>query len=152
MEKLIADNKKAFFDYTIVEKLEAGIELVGAEVKSVRDARVNLKDSYIIIKNKEVFLLNAHIAEYTKVSGFSKVDPMRTRKLLLHKAEIAKLAKYAEIQGYTLVPTKMYFKGGKAKVEVGVAKGKEGFNKKQSIKEKDLTREANRQLKNVRVR
>ena len=109
MEKLIADNKKAFFDYTIVEKLEAGIELVGAEVKSVRDARVNLKDSYIIIKNKEVFLLNAHIAEYTKVSGFSKVDPMRTRKLLLHKAEIAKLAKYAEIQGYTLLICKTMF-------------------------------------------
>ncbi len=147
MDKIIADNKKAYYDYTIEDKFVAGLVLEGAEIKSVRNGRVNLKDSYVIIKNGEVFLIGAHISEYDKMDTLKKIDPLRTRKLLLTKTEIKKLERKVKIKGYTIVPTKMMFVNNLAKLEIGVAKGKELYNKKQSIKEKDIKREMDRQLK-----
>lgn len=146
-QQIVADNKKAYYDYTIEDKYTAGIVLEGVEIKSVRSGKVNLKDSYVIVKNGEVFLLGCHIAEYEKADGLKKVDTRRTRKLLLKKSEILKLERKVNIKGYTLVPTKMFLVNNLAKVEIAVAKGKELYNKKNSIKEKDLKREADRVLK-----
>lgn len=146
-KQIVADNKKAYFDYTIEDKYIAGIALQGVEIKSVRAGKVNLKDSYVIIRNGEVFLLGAHIAEYEKADGMNKVDTRRTRKLLLKKSEILKLERKVNIKGYTLVPTQMFLVNNLAKVEIAVAKGKELYNKKESIKEKDIKRETERQLK-----
>lgn len=146
-QQIVADNKKAYYDYTIEDKFTAGIVLEGVEIKSVRAGKVNLKDSYVIVKNGEVFLLGCHIAEYEKADGLKKVDTRRTRKLLLKKSEILKLERKVNIKGYTLVPTKMFLVNNLAKVEIAVAKGKELYNKKNSIKEKDLKREADRVLK-----
>ncbi len=146
-QKVVADNKKAYFDYYIEDKFQAGIVLEGVEIKSVRNGKVNLKDSYVLVKNGEVFLIGAHIAEYEKADGLNKVDTRRTRKLLLTKTEIRKLERKVLIKGYTLVPTKMYLSHNLAKLEIAVAKGKELYNKKDSIKEKDLKREADRTLK-----
>lgn len=145
--QIVADNKKAYYDYTIEDKYIAGIALQGVEIKSVRAGKVNLKDSYVIIRNGEVFLLGAHIAEYEKADGMNKVDTRRTRKLLLKKSEILKLERKVNIKGYTLVPTQMFLVNNLAKVEIAVAKGKELYNKKESIKEKDIKRETERQLK-----
>lgn len=146
-QKVVADNKKAYFDYYIEDKFQAGIVLEGVEIKSVRNGKVNLKDSYVLVKNGEVFLIGAHIAEYEKADGLNKIDTRRTRKLLLTKTEIRKLERKVLIKGYTLVPTKMYLSHNLAKLEIAVAKGKELYNKKNSIKEKDLKREADRTLK-----
>ncbi len=146
-QQIVADNKKAYYDYTIEDKFLAGIVLQGVEIKSVRAGRVNLKDSYVIVKNGEVFLLGAHIAEYEKADGLAKVDTRRSRKLLLKKSEILKLSRKVNIKGYTLVPTKMLLVNNRAKVEIAVAKGKELYNKKDSLKEKDIKRETERQLK-----
>lgn len=146
-QQIVADNKKAYYDYTIEDKFLAGIVLQGVEIKSVRAGRVNLKDSYVIVKNGEVFLLGAHIAEYEKADGLAKVDTRRSRKLLLNKSEILKLSRKVNIKGYTLVPTKMLLVNNRAKVEIAVAKGKELYNKKDSLKEKDIKRETERQLK-----
>ena len=145
--KLIADNKKAFFDYFIEDKYEAGIVLCGCEVKSIRAGKVNLKDSYVVVKNNEVFLIGAHIAEYEKADGLNKIDTRRTRKLLLSRGEITKLERKVKIKGFTLVPTKMYFSKNLVKVEIGVARGKELHNKKQSLKEQDIKREMDKELK-----
>ena len=145
--KLIADNKKAFFDYFIEDKYEAGIVLCGCEVKSIRAGKVNLKDSYVVVKNNEVFLIGAHIAEYEKADGLIKIDTRRTRKLLLSRSEITKLERKVKIKGFTLVPTKMYFSKNLVKVEIGVARGKELHNKKQSLKEQDIKREMDKELK-----
>lgn len=146
-KQIVADNKKVYYDYTIEDKYTAGIALQGVEIKSVRAGKVNLKDSYVIIRNGEVFLLGAHIAEYEKADGMNKVDTRRTRKLLLKKSEILKLERKVNIKGYTLVPTQMFLVNNLAKVEIAVAKGKELYNKKESIKEKDIKRETERQLK-----
>ncbi|MBP3629940.1 MAG: SsrA-binding protein SmpB [Clostridia bacterium] len=146
-QKLIADNKKAYFDYFIEDKFQAGLVLEGVEIKSVRAGKVNLKDSYVMIKNGEVFLMGAHIAEYEKADGLNKVDTRRTRKLLLTKSEIRKLERKVNIKGYTVVPTKMYLSHNLAKLEIAVAKGKELYNKKDSLKEKDIKRETDRMLK-----
>lgn len=146
-KQIVADNKKAYYDYTIEDKYTAGIALQGVEIKSVRAGKVNLKDSYVIIRNGEVFLLGAHIAEYEKADGMNKVDTRRTRKLLLKNSEILKLERKVNIKGYTLVPTQMFLVNNLAKVEIAVAKGKELYNKKESIKEKDIKRETERQLK-----
>lgn len=146
-KQIVADNKKAYYDYTIEDKYTAGIALQGVEIKSVRAGKVNLKDSYVIIRNGEVFLLGAHIAEYEKADGMNRVDTRRTRKLLLKKSEILKLERKVNIKGYTLVPTQMFLVNNLAKVEIAVAKGKELYNKKESIKEKDIKRETERQLK-----
>lgn len=146
-QKVVADNKKAYFDYFIEDKFQAGLVLEGVEIKSVRAGKVNLKDSYVLVKNGEVFLMGAHIAEYEKADGLNKVDTRRTRKLLLTKSEIRKLERKVNIKGYTIVPIKMYLSHNLAKLEIAVAKGKELYNKKDSLKEKDIKRETERMLK-----
>lgn len=148
-EKLIATNKKAYHEYFIEDTYEAGIQLVGSEVKSIRVGNVNLKDSFALIKNNEVFLYNAHISPYVKGSYYNP-EPKRTRKLLLHKQEIDKLRGKVEKKGYTLVVTKMYFKQALVKVELALAKGKELHDKRAALKEKQLNRETERTLSEYR--
>ncbi len=133
-------NKKAYFDYTILEEIEAGISLVGTEIKSVRKGSVDLKDSFITIKNNEAFVLNMYIAKYEEGNIFNH-DERRTRKLLLHKKEIKKLKEKVKIEGLTLIPLKLYFKKNYVKVLVGICKGKKLYDKRASIKERDLKRE-----------
>ena len=136
-------NRKARYDYEIEDEYEAGIVLTGTEIKSIRNSKANIKDSYAIIKNNEAYLLNTHISEYTEGNRFNH-DETRTRKLLLHKKEIYKLRDKLEIEGYTLVPLKIYFVKGRAKALIGVAKGKKNYNKKEAIKERDIKREQER--------
>ena len=131
------NNRKAKFDYTILEEIEAGMVLKGTEVKSIKDGKANIKDSYAIIKNGEVYLLNMHISEYKEGNIFNH-EETRTRKLLLHKKEILKLRDKVELQGLTLIPLKVYFKKNKAKVLLGLAKGKKTYDKRESIKERDI--------------
>ena len=140
------ENRSAHYNYFIEDKLEAGLELVGCEVKSIRSGNMNLTDSFVKITNGEVYLHNANISTYDKASTFTP-DPKRTRKLLLHKAQIDKLERKTKIAGYTLVPLKVYFSHGLAKLEIGLGKGKKLYNKKQSIKERDNLRQAERDLK-----
>lgn len=147
--KIVATNKKAYHDYFIEDTYEAGIVLVGSEVKSIRQGAVNMKDTYCLIRGDEMQLINLHISPYEKGSYFN-VDARRARKLLLHKAEINKLRGKVEQKGFTLVPTKMYFKQGLVKVEVGVAKGKELHDKRQALQEKQQARSLERDLKNYR--
>lgn len=139
-------NRKAKFDYFTYETYEAGIVLTGTEIKSVRNGKANIKDSYAIIRDDEAYLLNAHISLYKEGSSFNH-EEQRTRKLLLHKKEILKIKNKLDIEGYTLIPLKMYFEGEKLKVLLGVCKGKKNYDKKQSLKERDIMREANRNLK-----
>ena len=133
--KVIATNKKAYHDYFIEDTLEAGIVLVGSEVKSIRLGAVNMKDTYCLIRGNEFELINMHISPYDKGSYFN-VDARRARKLLIKKAEINKLRGKVEQKGYTIVPTKLYFKQGLVKVELGVAKGKELHDKRQALQDK----------------
>lgn len=146
MEKIITTNRKAYHDYHIQETYEAGISLLGTEVKSLREGRANLKDSYALIKNEEIFLFNCHISPYSH-GNIQNHDPLRTRKLLLHKKEISRLWGKISQQGFTLVALKIYFKHGKAKVELGLAKGKRQYEKRASIKEKEAKREIERHIK-----
>ena len=139
-------NRKARYDYEIEDTYEAGIVLTGTEIKSLRAGKVNIKDSYAIIRNNEIYLLNTHISLYEEGNRFNH-DEDRTRKLLLHKREILKLKDKLEIEGYTLVPLKIYFVKNKAKVLIGVAKGKKNYNKKETIKERDIQREMEKSLK-----
>lgn len=140
------ENRSAHFNYFIEDSLEAGIELVGCEVKSIRGGNMSLADSFIKITNGEVFLHNANIATYDKTSQF--VPPARrTRKLLLHKSQIQKLERKTKVGGYALVPLKVYFVRGLAKLSIGIGKGKKLFNKKQTIKERDAMRQAQRDIK-----
>jgi len=136
-------NRKAKFDYTIEDTYEVGIVLTGTEIKSIRQGNANLKDSYAIIKAEEVFLLGMHISLYKEGNIFNH-DEKRTRKLLLHKKEIQKLNHKILLDGYTLVPLKLYIKGRNAKLLLGLAKGKKNYDKRQTIKERDLDREAKR--------
>ena len=140
-------NKKAHFDYQIEETIECGIVLTGTEIKSIRQGKANLKDSYAIIKNSEVFLLGMHISPYKEGNQFNH-DELRTRKLLLHKKEILKLNNKLTLEGYTLVPIKLYFVKNKAKILLGVAKGKKLYDKRETIKKRDLDREMKKQYKN----
>ena len=135
-------NKKARFDYFIEEEIEAGIALVGTEIKSVRKGSVDLKDSFVHIKNNEVYLINTYIAQYTEANQFNH-DERRNRKLLLHKKEIKKLVEKTKVEGYTLVPLKMYFVKNHVKVLIGVCKGKKLYDKRETIKERDLKRANN---------
>jgi SsrA-binding protein len=144
--KIIATNRKAYHDYFIQETYEAGISLVGTEVKSLRAGKANLKDSYVHIKNGEAFLLNCHISPYSH-GNIQNHEPLRTRKLLLHKREIEKLWGKLKQTGLTLIPLKLYFKDGKAKVEIGLAKGKRQYEKRETIKKKEAAREIERHLK-----
>ena len=139
-------NRKARYHYEIEDTYEAGIVLTGTEIKSIRMGKVNIKDSYAIIRNNEIYLLNTHISLYEEGNRFNH-DEDRTRKLLLHKREILKLKDKLEIEGYTLVPLKIYFVKNKAKVLIGVAKGKKNYNKKETIKERDIQREMEKSLK-----
>ena len=140
-------NKKAHYDYIIETTYEAGIVLKGTEIKSIRDGKANLKDSYAIYKNGEIFLLNMHISEYDKGNQFNH-EETRTRKLLLNKREILKIRDNLQIEGYTLIPVKLYFKGNKAKILIGIAKGKKTYDKREAIKKKDMDKEIEKQMKN----
>lgn len=143
----IAQNKKAWHDYFVEQKFEAGLALEGWEVKSLRDGRAQLKESYVIVKNSEVFLIGAHFSPLTSASTHINPDPTRTRKLLLHAAEISKLIGSVERKGYTIVPLSLYWKRGKAKLEIGLAKGKQQHDKRQALKERETGRELQRVLK-----
>lgn len=149
--RVIATNKKAYHDYFIEDTYDAGIQLVGHEVKSLRLGNVNLKDSFAIVKGGEVFLMNVHISPY-KMATMFPIDPRRNRRLLLHKDEILKMRAKVEQKGYTLVPLKIYFKEALVKVEIGVAKGKELYDKRKSIAEKENKRNLDRVLKQYNTR
>ena len=137
------NNKKAYFDYFVLKEIEAGIELTGTEIKSIRKGSANLKDTYARIKNGEVYVVNMYIAKYDEGNRFNH-DERRSRKLLLHKNEILRLQEDIKLEGYTLIPLKMYFKGNHVKVSLGVCKGKKNYDKRDYIKERDLSREAKR--------
>ncbi len=141
-------NKKAYFDYCIEDTYEVGFVLTGTEIKSIRKGTANLKDCYAKIKNNELFLLNMFIAPYEEGNRFNH-EERRTRKLLMHKKEIIKLEQKTEKEGYTLMPVKLYFKNNKVKILLGVGKGKKLFNKKQAIKEREVKREAEKELSNL---
>jgi len=143
--KVLFNNKKAYFEYFIEDTFEAGIVLVGAEVKSVKNGNISLTDSYVSIKNNEVFLKNAYIKPYEKTNNFS-VDDKRIRKLLLNKTEIEKIRKKTEVKGYSLVPTKVYLKDNLVKVEIAVAKGKKLYDKRETIKQRDISRHIKEQF------
>ena len=144
--KLIAQNKKAFFDYFIEETFQAGIELFGTEVKSLRAGQCNLRDSYVEIKGREAFIANMHISPYEHGNIFNK-DPLRKRRLLLHKYEINKLIGSSQRDGYTIVPVKIYFSGSLVKVDVALAKGKKLYDKRHEIAKKDQKREMEREFR-----
>lgn len=141
------NNKKARFDYEIIDEIGAGIVLTGTEIKSIRCGNANLKDSYAIIKNNEVFLLGMHISPYKEGNIFNH-DELRTRKLLLHKKEILKINNKLVLDGYTLVPIKLYFVKNKAKILLGIARGKKNYDKREAIKKRDIDRELKKQYKN----
>ena len=144
--KLIANNKKAYHEYFILDTFEAGIALHGTEVKSLRMGKCSVKESFVRIENGEVFVYGMHISPYEKGNIFNK-DPLRTRKLLLHKAEINKMLGKTKEQGITIVPLKVYFKDALVKVEIGLAKGKKLYDKRDTIAKKDQQREAQRDFK-----
>ena len=145
-KKLIANNKKAYHDYFIEEKYEAGISLAGTEVKSLRMGRCSIKEAFIRIEHDEVFVYNMHISPYEKGNIFNK-DPLRVRKLLLHRQEIRKIQGHITQKGYTIVPLSVYFSGSLVKVEIGLAKGQKLYDKRQDIAKKDQRREAERKFK-----
>ena len=142
-EKLICQNKKAFYNYFIEETYQTGISLLGSEVKSLREGKVNLGDSYGDIKRGEVFLVDAHISPYLQANRLNH-DPLRTRRLLLHKREIKRLIGKVEQRGYTLIPVKLYFVDGRVKVDLALAKGKKLFDKRETLKRKTMEREMER--------
>lgn len=144
--KLVANNKKAYHDYFIDETYEAGIALHGTEVKSLRMGKCSIKESFVRIENGEVFVYGMHISPYEKGNIFNK-DPLRVKKLLMHKYEISKLAGKTAEKGYTLVPLQVYFREGRAKVELGLARGKKLYDKREDIAKKDARREMEREFK-----
>lgn len=144
--KLVANNKKAYFDYFIEDKYEAGIALHGTEVKSLRMGKCSVKESFLRIEHGEMYIYNMHISPYEKGNIFNK-DPLRVRKLLMHKYEINKIAGQIVQKGYTLVPLQIYFKGSIVKVEIGLARGKKLFDKREDIAKKDQRREAEKDFK-----
>jgi SsrA-binding protein len=143
--KIICVNRRARFDYTISETIEAGLVLQGTEVKSLRDGRADLKDAYADVQEDEVFLMHAHIDQYEQANRFNH-DPVRPRKLLLHKHEIRRLIGKTQEKGLTLIPTRMYFSHGKAKVELGLAKGKKQYDKREDVKRRSAERDIQRAL------
>ena len=143
----IVDNKKAFFDYFIEDRFEAGIVLEGWEVKAIRAGRAQIKEGYVIVKNGELFVIGAHISALPEASTHVSPDPVRTRKLLLNRDEIKKLVGKIEQRGYTLVPLNLHFKGGRIKLEIGLAKGKKQHDKRDVEKEKDWKREQEQLMK-----
>lgn len=146
MEKIIANNKKAFHEYFILEEIQCGIELFGTEVKSLRLGKCSIKESFVRIINNETFIMNMNISAYEKGNIFNR-DPIRVRKLLLHKKQINTLYGKIKMDGFTLVPLRVYFIKGKVKVDIGLAKGKKLYDKRQDIAKRDKQREARRELK-----
>ncbi len=144
--KLVANNKKAYHDYFILEKYEAGISLAGTEVKSLRAGKCSIKEAYVRIENGEVFVVGMNISPYEQGNIFNR-DPLRVRKLLLHKSEINKLIGDTAEKGITIMPLQVYFKDGRAKIEIGLAKGKKNYDKRQDIAKKDARREVERDFK-----
>ena len=142
----VTKNKKAFHNYEILEKFEAGMELVGSEVKSLREGKAHLRDSYALIRGSEVYLVGMHIGPYSH-TGYLGHEPYRDRRLLLHKQEIRKLARQVNVKGMTIVPLRIYFKNGWAKTEIGLAKSKKTYQKKRAIAERDHARDLDRELK-----
>ena len=147
--KIVATNKKAFHDYFVIDSFEAGINLVGCEVKSVRAGEVNLKDSYAVIRGGQLVLVSAYIKNYDKGS-FSNVDSRRDRRLIMHRQEIMRLLGKVKEKGFSLVPLKMYLNGSLVKVEIGLVKGKQLYDKKKAIAEKDAERDKQRQLADMK--
>lgn len=145
-KKIISNNKKAYHDYFVDEKIEAGIELFGTEVKSVRAGSVNLKDSYVSLKTGEAILIGMHISPYEQGNIFNR-DPMRERRLLLHKKEIARLIGKTKEKGYSLIPLSVYFSGSLVKIELGLARGKKAYDKRDAIAERDAKRNMDRAVK-----
>lgn len=145
-ERILSNNKKAFFDYFIEERYEAGIELHGTEVKSIRLGKCSIKEAYIDIRNNEMFIHNMNITPYEKGNIFNK-DPLRVKKLLLHKSEIRKLSSSVAVQGYTIVPLNVHLTRGRVKLEIGLAKGKKLYDKRRDIAKKDQEREARKDFK-----
>lgn len=143
---IVCQNRKAYHDYHIEEKTEAGIALLGTEVKSLREGKGNLKDSYVLAKDSELFLINCHISPYSH-GNITNHEPLRTRKLLLHKKEIERLRGQVAQKSYSLIPLKIYFKGSFAKVEIGLAKGKRQYEKRDAIRKKEADREIERAMK-----
>jgi SsrA-binding protein len=145
--KEVAGNRKAYHDFFVEEKYEAGIELQGTEIKSVRDGRITLKDGYVRIEQGEAWLWNIHISAYTHAGKFFQHDPIRKRRLLLHKSEIIRLAMKTQAQGYTLIPLRMYLKKGRAKIEIGLARGKKLYDKRDALAERDANLEIQRAIR-----
>ena len=143
----VAVNRKARFDYFLHEKFEAGISLLGSEVKSIREGRVNLKDSFVRVIRGEAFLFNCHITPYSKIQGHIELDPIRTRKLLLNRAELNRLVGQTALKGFAIVPLSLYFKKGRVKLEIAVAKGKKQFDKREAIKRRIHSRESAAEIK-----
>ena len=148
----IADNKKAFFDYFIEDRFEAGLVLEGWEVKAIREGRVQIKEAYVMVRNGELFLFGAHVSSLPTASAWSHPEALRTRKLLLHRAEIDKLESKSGETGHTIVPLALYFKDGRAKVEIALAKGKKEYDKRQTLREKQDRRETDRAIAAVKRR
>ena len=146
--KIIAENKKAYHDYFIEERYECGIVLAGTEVKSIRAGKINLRDAYVTVKGGEIFLIGVNISAYDQANTFVKLDPQRTRKLLMHKKEIIKLYSKIKLDGLTLVPTKCYFKDGKVKFEIGLARGKKDYDQRDAMAKKEAARDIDRAIKN----
>jgi SsrA-binding protein len=144
----IVENRKAFHDYFIEERVEAGLSLAGWEVKAIRAGRANLKEAYVVVKNGELMLIGAHISPLTTASTHVNADPTRTRKLLLHREEINRLVGKVERAGYTLAPLDLHYKNGRVKIEVGLAKGKKQHDKRDTIKDREWAREQQRLLRN----
>ena len=144
----IVENRKAFHDYFIEERFEAGLSLEGWEVKAVRAGRANLKEGYVVVKNGELLLVGAHVSPLTTASTHVRADPTRTRKLLMHREEISRLVGKVERAGYTLTPLNLHYKNGRIKLEIGLAKGKKQHDKRNSIKEREWNREQQRVLRN----
>ncbi len=142
----VTKNRKAFHDYEIFEKFEAGMELLGSEVKSLREGKINLRDTYALIRDNEVFLVGMHIGQYSH-TGYLGHEPYRDRRLLLHKQEIRKLIRKVNVKGMTIIPLRIYFKNGWAKAEIGLAKSKKTYQKKRVIAERDRARDLDRELK-----
>lgn len=144
--KIIADNRKASFDYFLLDRYEAGIVLTGTEIKSLRKGSCNIRDSYVVVKNGEAFIINMHISKYDEGNIFNH-DPLRTRKLLLHKREINKLIGTVKVEGLTLIPTKVYLVRGRAKVEFAVAKGKKNYDKREDDRKNSIKKELRKYIK-----
>lgn len=144
--KVVANNKKARHDYFIEKTYEAGLVLKGTEVKSIRQGRVNLKESYVIVKNGEIFVFGMHVSPYKEGNIFNE-DPLRTRKLLLNRKEIRKISQDIKLEGSTVVPLRLYFKRGRAKLEIALAKGKKLYDKRESQRERDIKRSLDRKYK-----